>query len=43
MGRWAGPSWDPTYAIPEAARDDSAPGYDGFLESWRQEILADER
>ena len=75
---WAGSSWDPIYAIPHAARDDSAPGtvscaeaassdetqvmvtydvtslspegaafvdelktgYDGFLESWRQEILA---
>src|SRR5262249_52011746 len=23
---WAGPSWDPVYAIPEAAEDDSAPG-----------------
>jgi hypothetical protein len=24
--RWAGSSWDPVYAIPDAARDDSAPG-----------------
>jgi hypothetical protein len=24
--RWAGPHWDPTYAIPNAASDDSAPG-----------------
>lgn len=24
--RWAGPSWNPVYPIPEAARDDSAPG-----------------
>ena len=24
--RWAGPSWDPVYAIPDAAGDDSAPG-----------------
>jgi hypothetical protein len=24
--RWAGPPWDPVYAIPEAADDDSAPG-----------------
>ena len=24
--RWAGSSWDPLYAIPEAGRDDSAPG-----------------
>lgn len=24
--RWAGPSWDPVYAIPGAAGDDSAPG-----------------
>ena len=24
--RWAGPSWDPLYAIPEAADDDSAAG-----------------
>jgi hypothetical protein len=24
--RWAGASWDPIYAIPEAAEDDSAPG-----------------
>jgi hypothetical protein len=24
--RWAGSSWDPVYAIPEAAGDDSAPG-----------------
>lgn len=24
--RWAGPSWDPSYAIPEAVEDDSAPG-----------------
>jgi hypothetical protein len=24
--RWAGSSWDPMYAIPEAAEDDSAPG-----------------
>jgi hypothetical protein len=24
--RWAGSSWDPMYAIPEAAADDSAPG-----------------
>jgi hypothetical protein len=24
--RWAGPSWDPVYPIPDAARDDSAPG-----------------
>jgi hypothetical protein len=24
--RWAGSSWDPVYAIPEAAVDDSAPG-----------------
>lgn len=23
---WAGPSWDPVYAIPDAVRDDSAPG-----------------
>jgi hypothetical protein len=23
---WAGSSWDPVYAIPDAARDDSAPG-----------------
>jgi hypothetical protein len=24
--RWAGSSWDPVYAIPEAAADDTAPG-----------------
>jgi hypothetical protein len=24
--RWAGSSWDPTYAIPEEVEDDSAPG-----------------
>jgi hypothetical protein len=24
--RWAGSSWDPVYAIPEAARHDTAPG-----------------
>jgi hypothetical protein len=24
--RWAGASWDPVYPIPEAVRDDSAPG-----------------
>jgi hypothetical protein len=24
--RWAGASWDPAYAIPDAVRDDSAPG-----------------
>jgi hypothetical protein len=24
--RWAGSSWDPVYAIPEAAQDDTAPG-----------------
>jgi hypothetical protein len=24
--RWAGSSWNPVYAIPEAAEDDSAPG-----------------
>lgn len=24
--RWAGSSWDPVYAVPEAAEDDSAPG-----------------
>jgi hypothetical protein len=24
--RWAGSSWDPVYAIPEAVEDDSAPG-----------------
>jgi hypothetical protein len=24
--RWAGASWDPVYAIPDAAHDDSAPG-----------------
>jgi hypothetical protein len=24
--RWAGPDWDPQYAIAESARDDSAPG-----------------
>jgi hypothetical protein len=24
--RWAGSSWDPVYAIPDAASDDSAPG-----------------
>jgi hypothetical protein len=24
--RWAGPSWDPLYAIEDAALDDSAPG-----------------
>jgi hypothetical protein len=24
--RWAGASWDPVYAIPDAVRDDSAPG-----------------
>ena len=24
--RWAGSSWDPSYAIPEAVEDDSAPG-----------------
>ena len=24
--RWAGPSWDPVYAIPDAVQDDSAPG-----------------
>ena len=23
---WAGSSWDPVYAVPEAAEDDSAPG-----------------
>jgi hypothetical protein len=25
-GGWAGPSWNPVYAIPDAAGDDSAPG-----------------
>ena len=24
--RWAGPSWDPSYPLPDAAQDDSAPG-----------------
>ena len=24
--RWAGSAWDPVYAIPDAASDDSAPG-----------------
>ena len=24
--RWAGPHWDPKYAVPDAAADDSAPG-----------------
>jgi hypothetical protein len=24
--RWAGPAWNPLYAIPDAAADDSAPG-----------------
>jgi hypothetical protein len=38
--RWAGSSWDPTYAIPEAVEDDSAPGTvfttesDGGIATW---------
>lgn len=24
--RWAGPDWDPVYAIPQSAQDDCAPG-----------------
>jgi hypothetical protein len=38
--RWAGSSWDPVYAIPDAARDDSAPGTvfrtesDGGMATW---------
>lgn len=38
--RWAGSSWDPTYAIPEAVEDDSAPGTvfttesDGGMATW---------
>jgi hypothetical protein len=38
--RWAGSSWDPIYAIPEAVEDDSAPGTvfttvsDGGIATW---------
>jgi hypothetical protein len=38
--RWAGSSWDPIYAIPEAVEDDSAPGTvfttesDGGMATW---------
>jgi len=38
--RWAGSSWDPKYAIPEAVEDDSAPGTvfttesDGGMATW---------
>jgi hypothetical protein len=30
---WAGPHWDPTYAIPESAQDDAAPGTVFWTES----------
>ena len=44
--RWAGSSWDPKYAIPEAVEDDSAPGTvfttesDGGMATW---IVLDRR